>query len=55
MIGACSGPEALERIRRMTPGERLALGMALTETAWGFMKHLPREERERRLRLRRGP
>jgi hypothetical protein len=45
----------LERFRQMTPAERLALGMALLEMAWGFLMHLPPEERQRRLRLARPP
>ncbi|MFY9346004.1 MAG: hypothetical protein WAT39_26170 [Planctomycetota bacterium] len=45
----------LERIRQMTPAERLAMGMALLDQAWGFLMHLPVAERQRRLDLARPP
>jgi hypothetical protein len=43
----------LEKLKRMTPGERLAMGMNLLDIAWGFLMHLPAEERLRRLQLAR--
>jgi hypothetical protein len=41
----------LERLRRLTPAERLRLGLDLTDLAWRFLMRLPPEEAQRRLDL----
>jgi hypothetical protein len=45
------GPAELEQIRKLTPGERVELGLELLDLAWGFLMHLPAEEIQRRLDL----
>lgn len=49
------GPEELEKIRAMTPGQRLQLGLQLMNLAWEMMRHLPKEEIQRRLDLAKEP
>ncbi len=46
-------PEDLERLRRMSPEDRLRIGLDLTDLAWRFLMLLPREEAQRRLELAR--
>jgi hypothetical protein len=45
----------IESVRRMTPAERLRLGLDLMNFAWRFLDRLPIEERQRRLDLARRP
>ena len=47
--------EDIERFRRMTPAERLKIGLDLTELSWRFLVRLPPEEAQRRLDLGRVP
>ena len=47
--------EDLARFRRMTPAERLKIGLDLTDMAWRFLLRLPPEEIQRRLDLGREP
>jgi len=49
------GPKELERIRRMTPGERIEMGLQLLQQAWDFLARLPKEEAQRRLDLAKKP
>jgi hypothetical protein len=44
-------PEQIEEYRRMTVAERLRLTLELTAIAEAALAALPREERERRLRI----
>ncbi len=45
------GTRDLEDIRKLTPGQRIELGLELLDLAWGFMLHLPEAEIQRRLVL----
>jgi hypothetical protein len=47
--------ESLDSYRRMTPAERLRIGLDLMDFGWGFLLALPPEERQRRLDLARQP
>jgi hypothetical protein len=47
--------EDLERLRRLTPAERLRIGLDLTDLAWRFLLRLPPEEAQRRIDLGREP
>ena len=54
MLGMLSEQD-IERFRRMTPAERLRIGLDLTDLAWRFLLRLPPEEAQRRLDLAREP
>jgi len=45
--------EDIERFRKMTPDERAAIGVDLTDLGWHFLMRLPAEEAQRRLDLAR--
>ncbi len=47
--------KTIETVRRMTPAQRLEIGLGLMDLVWGFLVHLPVEERQRRLKLARRP
>ena len=49
------GPKELELIRRMTPAERIEMGLGLLRLAWDFMANLPPAEIQRRLDLAKRP
>ena len=51
MIGA----NEIEQIKRVTPGERIEMGLALLDLAWDFWADLPKEEIQRRLDLAKRP
>jgi len=46
-------PEYVERLKAMTPAERIKIGLDLTDLAWRFLNSLPAEEEQRRLDLMR--
>ncbi len=47
--------EDIEALRRLTPGQRILMGIDATRTAWRFLMTLPPAERQRRLDLAREP
>jgi hypothetical protein len=47
-------PEYLESVRKMTPAERLEIAFSLADMGWRFLRTLPPEEEQRRLRIARG-
>lgn len=48
-------PEDVERLRELTPAERVLIGLDLTDLAWRFLATLSPEEEQRRLDLAREP
>ena len=55
MIASVQRDEDLERWRRMSPAERLAIALDLMDLGWLYLLRLSPEERERRLELSREP
>jgi hypothetical protein len=50
-IPAVLHAEDIERFRRMTPEERIRLGLDLANLGWLFLERLSPEERQRRIDL----
>ncbi len=49
------GPEEIEQLRRMTPAQRIEMGLGLLRLAWAFLANLPAAEVQRRLDLSKQP
>jgi hypothetical protein len=45
----------IEALRKLTPGQRVVMGIEATRAAWRFLLRLPPAERQRRLDLAREP
>jgi hypothetical protein len=49
------GEEDIERLRKLTPGDRARMGIEATQLAWRFLLRLTPAERQRRLDRAREP